>query len=99
MHEYKSIRYEIEGQLARLTLNRPELLNAIDDEMHNDLLSVLLEIRGEPEIRAELFGAEAKAFSAGGDLNEIASLQADIAMRTRMCNTELRILHPLLDNP
>jgi enoyl-CoA hydratase len=99
MHEYKSIRYEIEGQLARLTLNRPELLNAIDDEMHNDLLSVLLEIRGEPEIRAVLFGAEGKTFSAGGDLNEVASLQADIAKRTRMCETGLRIIHALLDIP
>src|SRR5258708_32410283 len=99
MHEYKSIRYEIDGHLVRLTLNRTELLNAIDDEMHNDLLSVLLEIRGEPEIRAVLFGAEGKAFSAGGDLNEVASLQADIAKRTRMCETGLRIIHALLDIP
>jgi enoyl-CoA hydratase len=99
MHEYKSIRYEIDGHLVRLTLNRPELLNAIDDEMHNDLLSVLLEIRGEPEIRAVLFGAEGKAFSAGGDLNEVASLQADLAKRTRMCETGLRIIHALLDIP
>jgi enoyl-CoA hydratase len=99
MHDYKSIRYEIEGQLARLTLNRPELLNAIDDEMHNDLLSVFLEIRGEPEIRAVLFGAEGKAFSAGGDLNEIVSLQGDVAKRTRMCETGMRIIHALIDIP
>jgi enoyl-CoA hydratase len=99
MHDYKSIRYEIEGQLARLTLNRPELLNAIDDEMHNDLLSALLEIRGEPEIRAVLFGAEGKAFSAGGDLNEIVSLQGDVAKRTRMCETGMRIIHALIDIP
>ena len=99
MHEYKSIRYEIDGHLVRLTLNRPEMLNAIDDEMHNDLLAVLLEIRGEPEIRAVLFGAEGKAFSAGGDLNEVVSLQADIAKRTRMCETGLRIIHALLDIP
>jgi enoyl-CoA hydratase len=97
MHEYKSIRYDIEGHLALLTLNRPELLNAIDDEMHNDLLSVLLEIRGEPDVRAVLFGAAGKAFSAGGDLNELASVQSDLAKRTRMCETGLRIIHALLD--
>jgi enoyl-CoA hydratase len=97
MHDYKSIRYEIDGHLALLTLNRPELLNAIDDEMHNDLLSVLLEIRGEPEVRAVLFGATGKAFSAGGDLNEVASLQGDLAKRTRMCETGMRIIHALLD--
>jgi enoyl-CoA hydratase len=99
MHDYKSIRYEIEGQLARLTLNRPESLNAIDEEMHNDLLSVLLEIRGEPEIRAVLFGAEGKAFSAGGDLNEIVSLQGDIDKRMRTCETGMRIIHALIDIP
>jgi enoyl-CoA hydratase len=97
MHDYKSIRYEIEGHLALLTLNRPELLNAIDDEMHNDLLAVLLEIRGEPDIRAVLFGAAGKAFSAGGDLNELASVQSDLSKRTRMCETGMRIIHALLD--
>src|ERR1700691_1971500 len=97
MHDYKSIRYEIEGHLALLTLNRPELLNAIDEEMHSDLLSVLLEIRGEPDIRAVLFAAAGKAFSAGGDLNELASIQSDLSKRTRMTTSGMLIIHALLD--
>ena len=99
MHEYKSIRYEIDGHLALLTLNRPEQLNAIDDDMHNELLSVLLEMRGEADLRAVLFASTGKAFSAGGDLNEVASLQSDLAKRTRMSETGLRIIHALLDIP
>jgi enoyl-CoA hydratase len=99
MHDYKSIRYEIDGHLALLTLNRPEQLNAIDDDMHNELLSVLLEMRGEADIRAVLFASTGKAFSAGGDLNEVASLQSDLAKRTRMSETGLRIIHALLDIP
>jgi enoyl-CoA hydratase len=97
MHDYKSIRYEIDGHLALLTLNRPESLNAIDDDMHNELLSVLLQMRGEADIRAVLFASTGKAFSAGGDLNEVASLQSDLAKRTRMTETGLRIIHALLD--
>jgi enoyl-CoA hydratase len=99
MHDYKSIRYEIDGHLALLTLNRPEQLNAIDDDMHNELLSVLLEMRGEADVRAVLFASTGKAFSAGGDLNEVASLQSDLAKRTRMSETGLRIIHALLDIP
>jgi enoyl-CoA hydratase len=99
MHDYKSIRHEIDGHLALLTLNRPELLNAIDDEMHNELLAALLEIRGLPEVRAVLFAAAGKAFSAGGDLNEVVSLQGDPAKRSRMCDTGVRIIRALLDVP
>lgn len=99
MTTYKSLRYEIDGHLALLTLNRPEALNAIDDEMHSDLLEVLLQIRGETNVRAVLFAAEGKAFSAGGDLNEVLTLQADTAKRNRMCDTGQRIIHAIIDIP
>jgi enoyl-CoA hydratase len=99
MHTYKSLRLEIDGYVARLTLNRPEVLNAIDEEMHSDLLDALLYLRGEPEVRVVLLAGEGKAFSAGGDLNEVVSLQADVAKRTRMCETGQRIIHALVDLP
>ena len=99
MQTYKSLRYEVDGHVALLTLNRPDALNAIDDEMHTDLLDVLLRMRGEADIRSVLFAAEGKAFSAGGDLNEVLSLQADSAKRTRMCDTGQRIIHALIDIP
>lgn len=67
--------------------------------MHNELLSVLLEMRGEADVRAVLFASTGKAFSAGGDLNEVASLQSDLAKRIRMSETGLRIIHALLDIP
>lgn len=99
MPTYKSLRYELDGHLALLTLNRPDALNAIDDEMHTDLLEALLHIRGEQNVRCVLFAAEGKAFSAGGDLNEVLTLQADAAKRTRMCDTGQRIIHALIDIP
>jgi enoyl-CoA hydratase len=99
MQTYKSLRYEVDGHIGLLTLNRPEALNAIDDEMHSDLLDVLLHIRGQTELRSVLFAAEGKAFSAGGDLNEVLTLQADSAKRSRMCETGQRIIHALIDIP
>jgi enoyl-CoA hydratase len=99
MSNYQSVRYEIEGHLAKLTLNRPDKLNAIDDEMHSDLLGALLEIRGETDVRAVLLAAEGKAFSAGGDLDEVLTLQSDAVKRSRMCDTGMRIIHALIDIP
>ena len=97
MQSYKSLRLEIDGHIARLTLNRPESLNAIDEEMHSDLLDAVLRIRGDANIRAVLLRGEGKAFSAGGDLNEVVSLQADVAKRMRMCETGQRIIQALID--
>ena len=96
---YKSLRYGIDGHVARLTLNRPEVLNAIDDEMHADLLDALLGIRGEADVRVVVFAGEGKAFSAGGDFDEILRLQADVAKRTRLCETGMRIINALVDIP
>jgi enoyl-CoA hydratase len=99
MKNYKSLRLEVEGYVAKLTLDRPESLNAIDDEMHSDLLDALLQIRGDADLRVVLFAAEGKAFSAGGDLNEVLTLQADVSKRQRMCETGERIIHALIDIP
>jgi enoyl-CoA hydratase len=99
MSAYQSIRYETQGQVARLTLNRPDKLNAIDEEMHAELLAALLALRGEMDVRAVVMAAEGKAFSAGGDLNEVVALQQDAAKRTRLCETGVRIIHALIDLP
>jgi len=99
MSAFQSIRYEVNGHIARITLNRPELLNAIGEEMHAELLQALLGVRGEVEVRAVVLAAEGKAFSAGGDLNEVVSLQQDAAKRTRLCETGTRIIHALIDIP
>jgi enoyl-CoA hydratase len=99
MSTYNSIRYEVDGHVAKLVLNRPELLNAIDEDMHADILKALLEIRGDGDLRAVLFSAEGKAFSAGGDLNEVLTLQADADKRSRLCEIGQRIIHALIDIP
>ena len=99
MSTYKSIRYETSGHVTRITLNRPEALNAIDEEMHAEVLAALLAVRGETEVRAVVLAAEGKAFSAGGDLNEVVLLQRDADKRTRLCETGMRIIHALIDIP
>lgn len=99
MSDYQSIRYETDGHVVRVTLNRPQLLNAIDEEMHAEFLDALLRIRGDADVRSVLLAAEGKAFSAGGDLNEVVTLQSDPEKRHRLCDTGTRIIHALIDLP
>jgi enoyl-CoA hydratase len=96
---YKALRFETDGHLVKIALNRPDSLNAIDDEMHHELLEALLHVRGAPDVRAILLSSTGKAFSAGGDLAEIARLQGDPAKRAAMCDGGLRIMHALIDIP
>ncbi|MFD2759716.1 enoyl-CoA hydratase-related protein [Lentibacillus juripiscarius] len=65
------IRKSVDGTLATITLNRPDVLNVFDYEMLEQLQEVVEEIRLDHGIRAIIFvGAGEKAFSAGADLKE-----------------------------
>lgn len=79
------IRYEKEGTIALLTLNRPEKLNALNYATNDRLLELLDAIESDPSTRAiVLTGAGDRAFSAGADIHEFTqSVKAgvDIAVR------------------
>lgn len=68
--EYATIRYAVDGALARLTLDRPDVLNAITREMSEELLDALERMR-DPQVRAVLLTGAGRAFSAGADLGNM----------------------------
>lgn len=71
----EEILLEIKGQLAFITLNRPEQFNAFNTKMLNDLDKAIQEIRFIPDIRVVIItGAGEKAFCAGADLKERATM-------------------------
>lgn len=66
-----TVRLEISEGLARITLNRPDKLNAFDRDMALLLQAKLDECASLKEVRAVLLTGSGKAFSAGQDLAEI----------------------------
>jgi len=66
--KYETIRYENEGPLAWITLNRPEKLNAISKRMVAELNQAMDEALMSDETRVILLKGEGRAFSAGFDL-------------------------------
>lgn len=62
-----------EGRVAVLTVNRPDKLNALNDQVREDLLAALAEIETDAEIGAVVItGADEKSFVAGADIGEFA---------------------------
>ena len=70
------------GPIATLTLNRPQVRNAISREMIGELRQVLKEIETRGNLRALIVtGAGDKAFAAGADIAELRERGVDAAMQ------------------
>ena len=65
---FTTISYEREVPVGIVTLNRPEVMNAIDETMANELYELLSEIENDPDVRAVILTGAGKAFMAGGDI-------------------------------
>jgi enoyl-CoA hydratase len=65
---FETIKYETEGVLAWITLNRPEKLNAISKRMVAELNQATDKAECDDEVRVILVKGEGRAFSAGFDL-------------------------------
>ncbi len=65
--EFTTITLKKESGIAVLTLNRPQRLNAINQTVHKEILSVLNDISLDDSIRVLVLAGKGRAFSAGGD--------------------------------
>ena len=66
--------YEKDGGIAWVTLNRPEVLNAMNMEMRDELWQVLHALQDDPDVAVAIFkGAGEQAFSAGADISEFGT--------------------------
>lgn len=66
--EFEHIIYEVSGGAARITLNRPEKLNAISSKMLEELNTALWEADDDTEVHAVAIKGAGRSFSAGYDL-------------------------------
>ena len=69
----KTIRLELAGPTARITLQRPEVLNAGDAQWVADLNEVVARVAASPEVRVAVVTGAGRAFSTGVDLKALAS--------------------------
>jgi enoyl-CoA hydratase len=69
---YTSIAYRTDGRIARITLNRPDRLNAIDDDMPGEIRRAVEEANADSTVHAIIVDGAGRAFCAGYDLKRYA---------------------------
>jgi enoyl-CoA hydratase len=67
-----TVLYARDGRVARLTLNRPDALNAINDELPGELRAAVERANADPEVHVIVLSGAGKAFCSGYDLRRYA---------------------------
>lgn len=70
------VETERDGAIAVVLLNRPDQLNALSDELMEELVSTLVELDRDQAVRAIVLGGSERAFAAGADIGELAQASA-----------------------
>jgi enoyl-CoA hydratase/carnithine racemase len=71
-----------DDHVAVITLNRPDVLNAVNIEMRDALWDALQAVRDDPDVHVALFrGAGDRAFSAGADISEFGTAPSFVEAR------------------
>src|SRR3990172_2496980 len=82
MTAFATILYEKDGPLAWITLNRPQVLNALNLQMRDELWTAFEAIRDDPDVRAVVLkGAGERGFSAGADISEFGTAPSYVEAR------------------
>lgn len=88
------VTYDRDQTVARLTLARPDQLNALDDGVRRALDEVLAELDERPDVRVVVLAGSGRAFSAGADLRRTSypPIEGDWATRRHRTGTWQRVL-------
>lgn len=70
---FENLIVEIRDRIARVTINRPKVLNALNERTVREIHSAFASFRGDPAVGAVIVtGSGERAFVAGADINELA---------------------------
>jgi len=73
MHTEKAVLYHTDGRIARITLNRPEVLNAEDMTLLADMTEAIHALRDDREAWVAIITGAGRAFCSGVDLKALSS--------------------------
>lgn len=86
-HDAKAaVTSEVGGGVATVRLNRPDHMNAMNDDLLDALVSELELIASDPDVGAVVITGEGRAFCAGGDLTAMGEMVADVPRERAISN-------------
>jgi enoyl-CoA hydratase len=96
--EYQDLRFDRQPNgVLKITINRPDRLNATDERLHHELANVWGDVARDPETRVAVVTGAGRAFSAGGDLEMIQRLAGDYRRVASMAGEAAQLVLSMLD--
>lgn len=83
MPQLETMSWEKEGKVARIVFNRPQLLNAMSNQVTVDLNTVADAIANEPDVRIVVITGTGRSFSTGIDLKQLSTDQIEMSYHHR----------------
>jgi enoyl-CoA hydratase len=78
---YQTLLFSVENGIATITINRPDKMNALNQNVLNELNTAFDEVYNNPQIKSAIItGAGNKAFVAGADISEFVGLDHSAAI-------------------
>jgi 2-(1,2-epoxy-1,2-dihydrophenyl)acetyl-CoA isomerase len=104
MNPYETLQLAVDGGVARLMLNRPEVLNAISRRMADELIDALAAVEANADVRALVLHGAGGNFCAGGDVRgmreagprSVADARAAMGRYRRMTEALQRLDRPVV---
>lgn len=75
--DFETVRLTTDGAEATITMNRPDVLNALTTQLGIDLCNALRVVRGDQDLKALTITGDGKAFCAGADMDEVLRVNKD----------------------
>jgi enoyl-CoA hydratase len=94
---YRSLQISRDGRIVTVTLNRPQIRNAIDAELHSELGRIFTDLDMDDDCDVVILTGAGGYFCAGGDLNWVLSLHGDPAKSSASIRNDRRIQNTMLD--
>lgn len=95
--KYSSFAFNRSGRILRVTLNRPDRLNAMAGDMHREISYLFIDLANDPDSDIIVLTGAGKAFSAGGDLDYLEACHADPTLFHGALQEARRLINSLLD--
>jgi len=94
---FRHVSVELDGDLAVVTMNRPERRNALSEAHLTELIAAVEQVSAEPAVRAVVVAANGPVFSSGHDLADVA--EHDVPAMERLLGTCAMLMRRLQTIP
>ncbi|XP_070532764.1 putative enoyl-CoA hydratase isoform X1 [Ptychodera flava] len=81
--EFKSVQYTTKDKVAYITLNRPHVLNAIDENTPREVFQSVLLANDDDRVKVIVLSGKGKAFSSGYDLKKLAETERGVSLASQ----------------